>query len=189
VTLPRGFKANAEREAVRLRQELGLRSVDRLEFDALAEYLHIKIVSADRLIDRTRLEELERVQAYAFSAATFDVNGKSYIVTNPLRTSDRQASDVAHELSHLMLKHDLSEVREVGGLPFRTCRPDEEEQATAFGGTILLPRPLLMDAVHRNLGPAQIAASYGVTEEMARYRYNSTGVAKQLARTQSLRTR
>lgn len=182
MTLPRGFKANAEREAVRLRQELGLRSTDALKADALAEHLGVKVISADRLVERTRLEELERVQAYAFSAATFDVKGKGYIVTNPLRTPDRQASDVAHELSHLMLKHDLSEVRDVGGVPFRTCRPDEEEQATAFGGTLLLPRPLLMSAVQQGLGPAQIAAKYGVTEEMARYRYNTTGVAKQQAR-------
>lgn len=182
MTLPRGFKADAERQAVRLREKLGLRSTDGLKAEVIAEHFGVKVISADRLVDRTRLEELERVQAYAFSAATFDVNGKSYIVTNPLRTPDRQASDVAHELSHLMLEHDLSEVRDVGGIPFRTCRPDEEEQATAFGGTLLLPRPLLMDAVRQGLGPSQIAAKYGVTEEMARYRYNTTGVVKQQAR-------
>jgi hypothetical protein len=28
------------------------------------------------------------------------------------------------------------------GVPFRTCRPEEEEQATNFGGTLLLPRGL-----------------------------------------------
>jgi Zn-dependent peptidase ImmA (M78 family) len=180
VTLPRGFKANAEREALRLRRELHLGDTDALNVDDLADHLKVKIVSAEKLVSHTRLEELERIQAYAFSAATFQVSGRNIVVTNPLRAPDRRASDVAHELSHLVLKHDLTEIREVNGMPFRTCRPDEEEQATAFGGTLMLPRPLLLGAVRRQWGPAQIAEHYGVTEEMARYRYNTTGVAKQV---------
>ncbi|MBY8882714.1 ImmA/IrrE family metallo-endopeptidase [Actinacidiphila acidipaludis] len=179
MTLPRGFKANAEREAVRLRRELHLSDTEALDVDDLAAHLDVKIVSADKLVDRSRLEELERLQAYAFSAATFQVAGKNIVVTNPLRSPQRRASDVAHELSHLVLDHDLTEVREVSGMPFRTCRPDEEEQATAFGGTLMLPRPLLLSAARRQWGPTEIAERYGVTEEMARYRYNSTGVAKQ----------
>jgi Zn-dependent peptidase ImmA (M78 family) len=180
VTLPRGFKANAEREAVRLRRELSLADTDLMDVHRLADHLGVKVTSADGLVDRARLEELERLQAFSFSAATFQIADKPYIVTNPLRTPGRQASDIAHELSHLILKHDLTEVREVNSMPFRTCRPDEEEQATTFGGTLLLPRPLLLQAVRRNWGPEQIAIQYGVTEEMARYRYNSTGVAKQV---------
>ncbi|MFG2305268.1 ImmA/IrrE family metallo-endopeptidase [Actinacidiphila glaucinigra] len=184
MTLPRGFKANAEREAVRLRKELGLTEGDPLSVRNLADHLGVKIVSAESLIDLERLEELERLQAYAFSAATFEIAGRHYVVTNPLRPDGRQASDIAHELSHLLLKHDLSEVRELSGTPFRTCQPEEEEQATAFGGTLMLPRPLLLSAARRGMGPTEIAAACGVSEEMARYRYNTTGVAKQ-ARTRS----
>jgi Zn-dependent peptidase ImmA (M78 family) len=182
VTLPRGFKAAAERRAVELRRALGLRSTEALDVHDLAAHMRVKVVSADRLIARERLEELERLQAFAFSAATFDVRGKSYVVTNPLRSPGRLASDVAHELSHLLLEHDLSEVREVDGVPFRTCRPDEEEQATALGGTLLLPRPLLVNAASRGMSPQDIADRYVVTVEMARFRFNSTGVAKQVAR-------
>ena len=103
------------------------------------------------------------------------------IVTNPLRSPGRLASDVAHEVSHLMLKHDLTEVREIEGVPFRTCKPDEEEQATALGGALLLPRPLLSEAARRGEDPAAIADRCGVTLEMARYRFNTTGVARQAA--------
>lgn len=163
-----------------MRTDLGLSSTDRLDVRVLAEHLRIKVVSAGRLIDPTRLEELERLQAFAFSAATFEINGLSYIVTNPLRTEGRTSSDVAHELSHLLLKHELSEVGELDGVPFRTCRPDEEEQATALGSTLMLPRPLLAAAAARGLGPEEIANQYTVTVEMARFRYNTTGVAKQL---------
>lgn len=180
MSLPRGFKANAERESVRLRGELGLSPAQALDVTMLAAHLDVEIVSAAELIDVTRLEELERIQAYSFSAATFEVKGRTFIVTSPLRPPARQASDVAHELSHIRLKHELSEIRELNGIPFRTCRPDEEEQATNFGGTLLLPRPLLVSAARNGLGPQQIAEKYNVTLEMARFRYNATGVRNQV---------
>jgi Zn-dependent peptidase ImmA (M78 family) len=176
VSLPRGFKANAERESQRLRGELGLAPAQALDIARLAAHREVEIISAGELIDVARLEELERIQAYSFSAATFEVAGRTFIVTNPLRPAPRQASDIAHELAHLLLGHELSEIRELGGVPFRTCRPDEEEQATTFGGTLLLPRPLLAYAGRQGLGPQQIAEKYNVTLEMARFRYNSTGV-------------
>jgi Zn-dependent peptidase ImmA (M78 family) len=180
VSLPRGFKANAERESQRLRRELGLAAAQALDITRLAAHMKVEIISAGDLIDVTRLEELERIQAYSFSAATFKIAGRTFVVTSPLRPAPRQASDIAHELSHLLLKHQLSEIREVSGVPFRTCRPDEEEQATSFGGTLLLPRPLLVSAARQGLGPQQIAEKYNVTLEMARFRYNSTGVRNQV---------
>ncbi|XVQ11127.1 ImmA/IrrE family metallo-endopeptidase [Spirillospora sp. CA-255316] len=182
MTLPRGFKANAEREAVRLRNEMGLSPNAPISIFDLAEHLSITVISGEQLVAIEMLEELERMQAYAFSAATFHVKGVNYIVTNPLRTSGRLASDVAHEVAHILLRHDLTEVREVSGIPFRTCMPEQEEQATAMGGTLLLPRPLLMTAVSRGMNVTQIADTFGVTTEMARFRYNTTGVAKQLSR-------
>ena len=180
MTLPHGFKARAERESLRFRSELGLAPTQALDVTRLAELRGVEIVSAAELIDVARLEELERIQAYSFSAATFNVKDRTFIVTSPLRTPPRQASDISHELAHIILEHELSEIREISGVPFRTCRPDEEEQATSFGGTLLLPRPLLISAARKGLGPQQIADKYNVTVEMARFRYNSTGVRNQV---------
>lgn len=182
MTLPRGFKASAERDALRTRKELGLKDTDPLDPRALAKHRDVAVVSADALVDRERLDEIERLQAFAFSAATFSVRDRTVIVTNPLRTPGRQASDIAHELGHLILGHTLTEVREINGMPFRTCQPDEEEQATAFGGTLLLPRPLLMAAAVRGHTPEQVAEANTVTVEMARFRMNTTGVLKQAQR-------
>jgi Zn-dependent peptidase ImmA (M78 family) len=179
VTLRRGFKAEAEREATRVRKELGLAPHDRLDPRDLAKRLSVSIVDAGELVDVEELEDLERLQAFAFSAATFEIEQHKIIVVSPLRNTGRQNSDIAHELAHIMLEHDLSEVREVDGMPFRTCKPDEEEEATAFGGTLLLPRPLLLSAARRRASIEQIASQYDVTVEMARFRYNTTGVAKQ----------
>ncbi|GAB3034051.1 hypothetical protein GCM10027052_09500 [Parafrigoribacterium mesophilum] len=182
MTLRRGFKAEAERDASRVRKELGLAPHDRLDPRDLARHLGIAVVDASDLVDIKDLEELERLQAFAFSAATFEIEGRSIVVVSPLRTIGRQNSDIAHELAHVMLRHNLSEIREVEGMPFRTCKPEEEEEATAFGGTLLLPRPLLLTAARRQATVEEISQQYEVTIEMARFRYNSTGVARQVGR-------
>jgi F420-dependent methylenetetrahydromethanopterin dehydrogenase len=89
VTLRRGFRAEAERQAKAIRDSLGLRAEDRLEIKLAAEGLGVTVVSADELIDVHRLEELDRIQAFAFSACTFEIGDSKVIVFNPLRSSAR----------------------------------------------------------------------------------------------------
>ena len=182
MTLPRGFRAEAERKSVSFRKDLGLKPNEAMNIKSLAKNLNVKVVSAEKLVALDKLEELERIQTFSFSAATFEVEGRHFIVTNPLRSSGRLSSDVAHELAHILLKHELNEVRELDGIAFRTCRPDEEEQATSYGATLLLPRPVLVAAAYRGLTPEEIATEHNVTVEMARFRFNSSGVAKQVNR-------
>lgn len=182
MTLPHGFRTNAEKEALHWRRELGVAPTAPLDLRELGHRLEVDFVSADTLINRSRLDDLERLQAFAFSAATFLIHDRRFIVTNPVRTPGRLASDIAHELAHLLLDHDLTEIQDINGIPFRTCSPNQEEQATALGGALLLPRPLLLAAAQRGLDPDRISATYGVTPDMARYRYNTTGVGKQLQR-------
>ena len=150
-----------------------------------AKLRNVKVVSAAELIDLERLTELERLQAFAFSACTFDIHGAAVIVFNPLRSDARQSSDVAHELSHLILGHELAEIREVAGVPFRTCRSDQEEEATNLGGTLLLPRPLLLRAASHGMNAEGVARKFGVTTEMARFRLNTTGVLRQVSRSRA----
>ncbi|MDP9203306.1 MAG: ImmA/IrrE family metallo-endopeptidase [Gemmatimonadota bacterium] len=189
MTLRRGFRAEAERIAAGLRDDLGIHRADPLPLDDAAEARSVRLVSAADLIDPDRLAELERIQAFSFSACTFHIDGHSVIVYNPIRSEPRRKSDVAHELSHLLLEHELTEIREVAGVPFRTCRADQEEEATNLAGTLLLPRPLLLRAVAQGLGPEGVATAYGVTLEMARFRINTTGVATQMQRARARRAR
>lgn len=182
MTLRRGFKAEAERTAVRLRSELGLPQTAQIDLDVLAAHLDVKVVAGDTLIGLEPFEELEALQVGVFSAATFDIGGRHVIVTNPLTTERRRRSDVAHELAHIILEHTLAEIREVAGVPFRSCVPEEEEEATALGSTILLPRPLLVAATRSGVtNPENLAVAQNVSVEMARFRLHSTGVLTQFA--------
>jgi Zn-dependent peptidase ImmA (M78 family) len=185
MTLRRGFLAEAERHAARIRSELGQAPTSKLSVDEAAGHLGIRIIAADDLIDITRLQDLERIQAFAFSACTFDLDGIKVVVFNPIRSAERRESDIGHEVSHVILGHELSALRTIAGTPFRTCQPDQEEEATNLAGTLLLPRPLLFSATRRGLGVEEIAERYGVTVDMARFRLNRTGVVKQIRNAQA----
>ena len=181
MTLPRGFKADAERRAESLRKAVGANSSKPLDLIAVASEVGAAVLSAEELVDVDRLREIESIQAFAFSACTFEINDKNIIVYNPLRTPERRASDIAHELAHIILEHELSEIQFLNDVPFRTCKADQEEQATALGGTILLPRTLLLAAAKKGISFSQLAQQLQVTDDMVRFRWNTTGVERQVA--------
>src|SRR5215472_15170224 len=176
MTLRRGFLAEAERKAAKIRSELGQSEDSKISILDVARHLGIRVMAADELINIARLHEIERIQAFAFSACTFDLHGTKIVVFNPIRRPERRESDIGHEIAHVLLDHELSALRTIAGTPFRTCEPDQEEEATNLAGTILLPRPLLLHAVRQGFGVDELARHYGVTAEMARFRFNRTGV-------------
>lgn len=180
MTLQRGFKTNAEKIANEVRSAIGATSDRTLDLRSLAQHVGARLVAANELVPIERLQEIERLQAFAFSACTFDIDGVVVVVYNPLRKPERRASDITHELAHLILEHELSEVQYIDGVPFRTCRADQEEEATALAGAILLPRKLLLAAARDGLTHDEIAHMHRVTPDMARYRWNITGVERQL---------
>ena len=146
----------------------------------LARHVGATVRCADELTSLEKLETLEEIQPGAFSACTFTIGDKHVIVYNPLASTGRTQSDVAHEVSHIMLEHDMKSVETVGGLSFFTCDAEEEQEANWLAGCLLLPRRLLYLAARRGLGGAEIAEAYNVSEQMASYRLRTTGVLRQL---------
>lgn len=176
----RGFKAEAERAADRLRSELGLSAADRLDPNSLARHVGAAVRCADELTDRAKLEELEEIQPGTFSACTITIGEKNFIIYSPLSSEGRRSSDVCHEVAHIVLGHKVGEVQQVGNLTFFTCDPDQEQEANWLAGCLLLPRSLLLVAARRRLSPSEIAQEYGVSEQMAGFRMRTTGVEHQL---------
>ena len=180
MTLRRGFKSEAERIARRVRSDLGLGASQSVTPELIAELLGIEVRSGDELIPRERFEALEAIQPDSFSACTLRPSpDRVVVVHNPLSSNARQKSDVAHELAHTLLDHDLSRIQRLGDVTFLSCDPVQEEEAAWLSGCLLLPRALLLTEVSRGSGAIDIAREYGVSESMAQYRLNVTGVMRQ----------
>ncbi len=186
----RGFKSEAERQAVAIRERLGCSEEEPVPLDTLASDLDARIVPADKLVPIERLQELQELQSDAFSAATFRVgDGRRVIVYNPLHSPGRTRSNQAHELAHIALGHTLRTVEKVGELSFVTCDVEQEGEADWLGGCLLLPRPLLLKAAYQGKTAAQIADEHGTSETMARFRLNASGVLVQIGRARAARGR
>lgn len=182
--MKRGFKAEVERLASRLRGEMGAAPTLRLDVDELARHLGISVRSADEFVPVAELKRLDTLQPGCFSAATFYLpDGRVVAVTNPLnKSSARRDSDLAHELAHFILKHEPSQVDRLGDLTFFDCNPEQEEEANWLAGCLLLPRPLLLRAAREELTPTEVAEINSVSVEMARFRLNTSGVYLQVNR-------
>jgi Zn-dependent peptidase ImmA (M78 family) len=152
----------------------------------LAEHLNIEIRSADELVDRAELEELDQLQPGAFSAATFHLpGGRTVTVYNPCNDNGRTNSDIAHEIAHILLNHEVRELQQIGGHTFFTCNPEQEEEANWLAGCLLLPRALLLREAYAGSDPATVAQKHHVSLPMARFRLNASGVLLQARRARS----
>ena len=180
MALRRGFKSEAERIARRVRTELGIGAAEPVAPEILAELLGIEVRAGDELIPRERFNELEGIQPDSFSACTLRPSADRLVVVyNPLSAMSRQRSDIAHELAHALLDHDLSRVERLGDVTFLSCYPTQEEEAAWLSGCLLLPRALLLAEVRRGSGAKDIAKKCGVSERMVQYRLDVTGVLRQ----------
>ena len=180
MALRRGFKSEAERIARRVRNELGIGAAKPVAPETLAELLGIEVRAGDELIPRGRFDELEDIQPDSFSACTLRPSADRLVVVyNPLSSKRRRRSDIAHELAHELLDHDLSRVERLGDITFLSCDPTQEEEAAWLSGCLLLPRALLLAEVRRGSAANEIARKCGVSERMAQYRLDVTGVMRQ----------
>ena len=60
-------------------------------------------------LSRESLDHLLGKGRGKFSAALFERNGMRLIVANPVHSKGRQASNIVHEVAHLLLKHEPPE--------------------------------------------------------------------------------
>ena len=135
----RGFKAEAERLAEKVGQEMGKRPSDPVDAIDLARHIGADVRCADELTSLEKLETLEEIQPGAFSACTFTVGDRHVIVYSPLASPGRSQSDIAHEVAHIVLGHSMNSVQTIGGFTFFTCDGDEEQEANWLAGACSCP--------------------------------------------------
>lgn len=165
-----GFKANANRIALRVRTKLLLSPtapIDPLEICKLYDIDVVKMTELD--CDCSLFTGRYSGQ---FSAVTLNSGLKTVIVHNDTHHPYRQRSNICHELSHSFLGHehvppltDGGELAHDGGI---------EAEANFLAGCLLLPNEAALHVVRNGL-QATAQTIYGVSSPMLKYRLSVSG--------------
>lgn len=171
-----------------IRAELSIEAHGALKARRLAEHLGVGLLTPGLIpeLPVDVLEQLTQRDSHGWSAVSFAIGEMNTIIYNGNNSPGRQSSDIMHELSHVILSHEPSQVilSVDSQLAMRTFDAKQEDEANWLGWTLLLPRPALMHCANRRLSTAQIAAEYEVSEQLVAFRSGVTGVHRQTRRRQ-----
>ncbi len=187
--LRRGFKSEANDTAREVRNELGLKLVDPLDPWRLAAHLEIPVVPLSSLATSTNgaVQYFLRDDRGTFSAVTVFHGTERMIVHNDGHSRGRQASDIAHELSHGLLLHPPAPALLAGGC--RNWDPVLEHEAEWLAGAMLISEEAALLIARHGLSLEDAAARYGVSHQMVRFRLNVTGARARVTRSRATRQR
>jgi Zn-dependent peptidase ImmA (M78 family) len=184
--LIRGFKSWCENVSIQLRKDLGLKPVDPLDVKTLADWLGIEIWTPHQIpgLEAKWAHILLKKDPDSWSAVTLSIGSKDLIILNSSHSKARQASDLTHELSHILIGHEAGrvDISPDGFLMLNTYNRDQEEEANWMAGCLLLPREALAVIIKQQVDFEITAKKYGVSREMVRWRINVTGVQRQFGR-------
>lgn len=177
--LRRGFKAEAERIAIKYREELGIHACAPLCAFDLAKYLKISIHPITDFNIGEELPETITGNNPEWSALTFATErGNQIIIHNSFHSIARQQSNIMHEIAHILCKHKRSQEKYDFDIPWGMHEYDEtqEEEAKCLGATLQLAKPGLLWARNRRMTIEEIATYFNASTEMVQYRRNMIGI-------------
>ena len=178
----RGFKSWCERVALQQRVDLQLLPTDPLDPLALASHLDVVVWTANQVpgVENKDLRVLTEQDADSWSAVTLCTGTKDVIIVNPKHRNGRRASDIMHELAHLIIGHEPArvDVTEDGLLILNTFSQKQEDEAKWLSGCLLLPRPALLAIRRHRLDESVAAKRFGVSVPMLIYRMRVLGLSR-----------
>ncbi len=181
----RGFKSWCENVALQQRRNLGLSRTDRLDPFELAKRLDVLVWKPEEVpgVAPAVVETLTKDDPSSWSAVSLQANGRQLVILNPAHSTGRTASNLMHELAHLLLEHKAARVDvSQDGMLLNTYVREQEDEANWLAGCLLLPRDALFVIRKQRLTDEQAAAAYGASEDMLRFRTRITGIDRQLDR-------
>lgn len=107
-------------------------------------------------------------------------NYKRCIVHNESHHPHRQASNLAHEISHTLLEHEPTPVADNEGQ--RYWDPEVEEEASWLGAALLVPREGALVMLKAGCPIERIALHFAVSDTFCRWRIRQSGIDKQAER-------
>lgn len=182
----RGFKAWCETTALQVRRDLKIIPTGPLRPWDLASHLGIAVRTPHDIpgLDPACLNTLVVEDPSSWSAVTLSSGERDIIILNPAHSRARKASDLTHELSHILLAHEAArvDVAEDGSLVLFTYAQKQEDEANWLAGCLLLPREALLTIRRDGHDLKAAARAYEVSLAMLQYRLNVTGVERQFRR-------
>jgi Zn-dependent peptidase ImmA (M78 family) len=173
-----GFKASANKKSEEIRKTLGLRNYDALDCFNLAIHLKVPIFKISELASiGFPHNSINILCKNGFSAVTILTPYGKLIVYNNLHSPSRINSDLSHEISHIICDHDFSSITEMITIS-REFDKNKEDEANWLGGCLLLPEKGLVWAIRQKMSIEDIANHFNISVQMARWRFNVTGMAK-----------
>ena len=190
-TFERGFKSWAERISLSLRRDLGLSSHDALVPAHFADFLDVHLKTPNDIpgLPTEVLHQLLTSDPGGWSAVSVFVEGAAVVIYNPRHSAGRQASDIMHEMAHLILDHQPGTMilSQDGGMVMRSYNQKQEDEANWLAWCLLLPREALWQCKRLRLSVSDVAERYGVTETLVNFRIRLTGVEAQFRATRRRR--
>ena len=181
MALKRGFLAEANKYALDFRNELQLLSHAPLCPWQLAEHLEIPIlpISKLKILEESHLKFFQKSKC-PVSAATLPINGiKRGIVFNDYHAENRQSSSIAHEIAHIILKHNAGQIMHADGT--RNFDSALEEEASNLGAILQIPDNAALHILEQEISIPKACIDYKVSSQLMEWRMNKSGARKILA--------
>ena len=180
-----GFKAEANRWANDLRDDIDLLPHEPLCPWRLSDHLCVKIYNISDLPTSTEIEYLTSVKGRKEFSATVCFSGiKAFVINNDALPPKRQASNIAHELAHVVLRHPPNELFDQNGS--RTFIKEMEDEAEWLGPALLVSEAAAVRAYGLiRSGKKTIKAlsdEWNITANVIQMRINVVGAKKRYIR-------
>lgn len=166
----RGFKAEANRIALNVRQQMGLQARSPIDPEKVCKFFEITLLKLSEL-DLENCSFLDQEKS-VFSAVTVPRGMCTAIVHNDSYHPYRQRSNICHELAHCFLGHRCTPPLTSAGE--RARDGGIEAEANFLAGTLLITNEAARYIVNNGLtGTAQ--KIYGVSQLMLEFRLRMSG--------------
>lgn len=179
----RGFKAEAERTSLEVRKLFKLDECDPIDPWAYAAHLNILVLN----VEDTDLAIEHKTQLLAndsdsWSGLSMLHHDQHVVVLNESHPKTRQRATLSHEIAHIVLDHFPSEISvSESGLYLLSDYSDEQEaEADWLGAALLLPYPALLKYRSSGETVSRIAKTFGISEDLCRWRCNITGIERRI---------
>lgn len=165
----RGFKAEANRIALRIREKMGLTPICPIDPAKVCARFDIRLLKLSQVEPDSAFL---RGESAKFSAVTVPRGGQTAIVHNDSHHPHRQRSNICHELAHCFLGHQCTPPLTTDGE--RTHDSGIEAEANFLAGTLLLTDEGAWHVLRKQL-MSEAQHLYGVSEQMLKFRLRVSG--------------